>query len=69
MPKYYVNTKPQPITGDHEVHKEGCFYLPLVISKIDLGYHDNCSTAVAAAKKHYLSADGCIYCSPTCHKS
>ena len=29
MESYYVNTSAQP-NGDHEVHREGCFWLTLV---------------------------------------
>jgi len=66
MPRYYVNNNAQS-NGDHEVHKEGCFYLQFVQSKNDLGYHNICHTAVAEAKKAYATADGCKTCSEECH--
>ena len=68
MPRYYVNNQAQA-NGDHEVHKEGCFYLQFVISKTDLGYHDTCETAIIAARRIYHKADGCKVCSEDCHHS
>jgi hypothetical protein len=66
MPRYVVNDHQQS-NGDHEVHKEGCIYWPS--SYTELGSHDTCTTAVAAAKRHYRQSDGCATCSPACHKS
>ena len=66
MPRYYVNNNQQP-NGDHEVHKEGCPWMPS--SKIDLGVFSNCASAVAAAKRHYTKADGCAHCCAACHTS
>ncbi len=66
MPKYYVNNNAQS-NGDHEVHKDGCSWLNQVTSKKDLGYHDNCKSALSEAKKTYSKANGCYYCSNNCH--
>lgn len=63
---YYVNRKEQN-NGDHEVHSQDCRYLLEISNRIYLGYHENCKTAVAEAKKHYNQVNGCIYCSPQCH--
>lgn len=68
MAKYYVNRNAQA-NGDHEVHKEGCNWLKLVVSKKDLDDHSNCTTAVLEAKKTYTQSNGCIYCSKECHTS
>tara|TARA_R110002020_G_scaffold262126_1_gene476435 strand:+ start:4009 stop:4215 length:207 start_codon:yes stop_codon:yes gene_type:complete len=68
MARYYVNNSAQN-NGDHEVHKEGCYWLSLVNSKKDLGLHSNCSTAVKEAKKTFSQSNGCIICSPECHTS
>lgn len=68
MDRYYVNNSPQS-NGDHEVHKEGCFWLSLVTSKRDLGLHSGCSSAVVAAKYYYSTANGCATCAPSCHTS
>ena len=54
--RYYVNKKAQS-NGDHEVHKESCFYLPSPLNRIDLGEHQNCSTAVTEAKKHFKQSN------------
>lgn len=62
--KYYVNNNSQP-NGDHEVHKEGCTYMPS--DKKYLGEFDNCADAVKEAKKTYSKSDGCKYCASPCH--
>lgn len=66
MSKYYVNKNTQD-NGDHEVHKEGCSWMPTVDNRIYLGEHYNCQTAVTKAKEHYSQANGCYYCSNKCH--
>lgn len=68
MAKYYVNNTAQA-NGDHEVHKDGCYWLTLVSSKKDLGYHYGCESAVREAKKTYKQSNGCIHCSKECHTS
>ncbi|MGQ1908194.1 hypothetical protein ACT3CE_00255 [Marinifilum sp. RC60d5] len=66
MPRYYVNRNAQA-NGDHEVHKEGCDWMPS--SKIDLRIFSNCESAVAAAENYYSTADGCEHCCKACHNS
>lgn len=68
MKKYYVNKNAQA-NGDHEVHTDGCDYLPEVYNRIDLGNHTNCVTAVVKAKEHYAKSNGCYYCCNACHTS
>jgi hypothetical protein len=69
MPRFYVNTNPQP-NGDHEVHEEGsCLYPPYLANRKDLGYYANCAGAVKEAKKTYSKANGCYYCCRPCHTS
>ncbi len=68
MEKYYVNTNAQQ-NGDHEVHKEGCKFLPEFSNRIDLGYHPNCQSAVQKAKVSYSRSNGCYYCCNACHTS
>lgn len=68
MAKYYVNNTAQA-NGDHEVHKEGCYWLSLVTSKKDLGNHLTCHSAVREAKKTYSKSNGCKTCSNECHTS
>lgn len=63
---YYVNKDAQS-NGDHEVHVEGCWYMPN--NKIYLGNYTNCQDAVAEAKKHYPQSNGCKYCCTACHTS
>ena len=66
MPRFYVNTHAQA-TGEHEVHQEGCSYLPDPSNRIDLGIHPDCRSAVREAKKYYSNVDGCYYCCKPCH--
>lgn len=66
MSMYYVNKNAQS-NGDHEVHKDGCSYLPNPENRIDLGYHTNCQSAVRKAKEHYSQSNGCYYCSRECN--
>ncbi len=68
MARYYVNKNAQA-NGDHEVHKEGCSYMPEEKNRIDLGDHNSCQPAVRKAKEHYPQSNGCYYCSPECHTS
>lgn len=63
---YYVNDNAQP-NGDHEVHREGCYWLGVAQSTTSLGYHWNCADAVAAAKRKYRQSNGCAHCAPECH--
>lgn len=68
MARYYVN-KNQQANGDHEVHKQGCSRMPLEHNRVYLGEFASCSPAVVAAKRTYLRANGCYYCSNACHTS
>lgn len=68
MKRYYVNELAQP-NGDHEVHAETCMFLSLVHYKRDLGLHNDCESAVIAARRIYSTADGCYWCSRACHTS
>ena len=62
---YYVNDNAGG--GDHEVHEQGCYGLSQARSTTHLGWHQNCYTAVQAAKQVYLNSNGCAHRSPACH--
>lgn len=66
MASYYVN-KIEQANGDHEVHREGCFYMPASTNRIYLGEFYSCVPAVIEARKYYMQSNGCIYCSRECH--
>ncbi|MFC4209909.1 hypothetical protein ACFOWA_01870 [Pedobacter lithocola] len=68
MKKYYVNKVAQS-NGDHEVHHQDCSFLPALQNRGYLGEFVSCSGAVTAAKKTYPSANGCYFCSNSCHTS
>ena len=67
MASYYVNRNAQS-TGEHEVHKENCSFLPDADNRIYLGECSNCLEALIKAQKHYSNIDGCKHCSSGCHK-
>jgi hypothetical protein len=65
--RYYVN-KNEDEDGDHEVHKDGCYWLSIAIETEYLGSFTNCRDAVSEAKRRgYISANGCVHCSKLCH--
>jgi len=66
MHNYYVNDNPQS-TGVHEVHKEGCSFMPSILNRTYLGMFSNCRDAVAKAITIYNNVDGCYYCANECH--
>ena len=68
MPNYYVNDNAQS-NGDHEVHEEGCSYMPSVSNRTYLGWFSNCHDAVKKSKERYSRSNGCYYCSRACHTS
>lgn len=65
--KYYVNKNAQP-TGEHEVHKSTCSWLPDAENRIYLGDFVSSTEALKAARKFYSDVDGCYYCCPEIHK-
>jgi hypothetical protein len=66
MANYYVNYNQTTNPGlHHEVHKEGCQYMP--IERRLLGNFLSCEPAIREAKKQYADADGCRTCCPDCH--
>lgn len=68
MPKYYVNNNSQS-NGDHEVHQEGCSWMPKQENRTSLEYHSTCKSAVQKAKEYYSQVNGCYHCSKECHTS
>ncbi len=66
MASYYVNKNAQS-NGDHEVHREGCSWLPNALNRIYLGAFSSCVGAVNEARKYYSQVNGCYYCSNECH--
>ncbi len=66
MDKYYVD-KNRQLEGEHEVHKEGCSWMPSDENRIYLGEFYMCRLAVEEAKKHYFMVDGCYACCRECY--
>lgn len=67
MYKYYVNPNADE-NGNHEVHREGCYWLSLIKNPISLGWYFSCFSAVGKARMKYNKVDGCKVCSEDCHK-
>ena len=63
MAKYYVNDNAQS-NGDHEVHKEGCYWLGQANSVTPLGECSSCHEAVRKAKKIYPQSKGAVLSAP-----
>lgn len=63
---FYVN-KNTDAQGNHEVHRENCDYLPRPENREYLGFFSNSYDAVRAARRKYLTADGCWHCCPESH--
>ena len=69
MFRYYVNRRKDE-NGKHEVHREGCSWLNLILDREYLGEHDSCFGAtVKAILEGYSPVDGCAHCCPECHTS
>jgi len=69
MPKFYVNrdASHNP-NNDHEIHKEGCSWMPNSENAIFLGNFPSCHEALAKAKNDYWrKSDGCKNCCKECH--
>lgn len=66
MASYYVNPNAQA-NGDHEVHRQGCYWLGLITNPVYLGDFYSCGPAVVEARWRGYSANGCYHCSRDCH--
>ena len=67
MSIYYVNKNAQD-SGEHEVHKVSCKYLPSKDNLIYLGDFPTCAEAVREARKNFSNVDGCYYCCFPCNR-
>ena len=71
MPNYIVNSNAQS-NGDNEVHvtpQSNCSSprYPAGNNQVWLGWFTSCHGAVTEAKRRGYSANGCYYCSRSCH--
>lgn len=66
MARFYVNQNAQN-NGDHEVHEQGCSFMPENANRTYLGDFGGCSAAVREAMKRYNQVNGCYYCARGCH--
>ena len=64
--KFYVN-KNEQWTGEHEVHRADCAWLPNAANRIYLGEFYTSQAAVQEARKYYNCVDGCEHCCPESH--
>lgn len=69
MSYFYINRNAQD-DGYHEVHDDSanCSHPPLLENRVGIGYYNNCSEAITAARlaNPTLLIDGCYYCTD-CH--
>ena len=63
---FYVNKNAQ-VTGEHEVHRFTCSWLPDPENRIYLGDFATSQEAVWAARRYYNCVDGCAFCCPESH--
>jgi hypothetical protein len=68
MHTYFFNINTDD-NGNHEIHTDGCSYLPAVQNREIIGYYSDCKEALNAAKNRYPSKsfDGCYWCCRNCH--
>lgn len=67
MPNFYLGKKISH-EGTYEVHNGKCIFLPRANEEsIFLGEFSHCSDAVYEARKYYVNANGCFFCSHECH--
>lgn len=66
--RFNVNKNAQS-TGEHEVHRASCSWLPQKENCIYLGEFATSQEAIREAKKHYDKVDGCGYCCPESHRT
>ena len=64
--KFYLN-KSTTNSNQHLVHKAFCDLLPSDSSRIELGEHYSCESALEEAKKHFDDSNGCYHCAILCH--
>ena len=64
---YFINKHAQE-TGEHEVHREDCTWLPEDENRLYLGMFNNCIDPVKKSSHYYPMVDGCYYCCRPCHK-
>lgn len=68
MSKYYVNNQSTyPSSGEHEVHKEGCFWMPSNRTYIGEFYNETDAVRSCQNSNPTLKIDGCKYCCPNAH--
>lgn len=64
---FYINRNEQ-LTGEHEIHRENCVYLPEIENRLYLGYFYDPKQALLEAEKLYSKVDGCYWCCNEIHK-
>jgi hypothetical protein len=66
VPIYYVSEDAQD-DGQHEVHRDNCYRLPIL--RKYLGLHPSCEEAVKHARRTHAGAVGCRLCAYECRSS
>ena len=66
--RFYVNKNAQT-SGQHEVHRATCSWLPDAENRLYLGDFTTSAQAIREAKRYYANVDGCAYCCSESHNS
>lgn len=66
MAMYYINKNAQS-SGEHEIHKSDCAWLPESQNRQPLGYFNSFTEAKKEAFKYFKNIDGCFHCCKTGH--
>ena len=68
--KHYYFSNTADLRGEHEIHTEGCAFIPPSSNRSYIGYYFDCSNAIRDARIQYpyKSFNGCYYCCRECHK-
>lgn len=65
--EHYFVTMNQHAGDEHEVHKDGCPYMPANEQRLYLGEFVDGLAALEEARKYYPKAIACRWCCPECY--
>ena len=68
--RYYYNRNSNK-NNKHEIHRQGCAYMPKEKNKMKIGLADDCHKAIIKAKERtgIEKFDGCAYCCSECNEA
>lgn len=66
MDIFYIDLKAKE-TGEYEMHRSGCKFLPDQTKRYYVGLFGTCNEALKEAKKSFPKSNGCPFCCKACH--